>query len=215
MTRIVVALLSGFVLAIASAAEAQVVQLPTFQIFSVQTTVVAPDRGWSVLGGAAQARGQQAVQGVPGAARLPWAGRLLGNRGAASELRLAGAAVSATIHDREAMERSLVGTPGIDRANRDPELDRKAAFLTDHVATGAEEMELQSVRAIRARQRLTKSHADEELAGYLARGRAAEAAGRIGAARASYALVARRAQGPLRQEAQSRLDALPRTSKAN
>ena len=54
----------------------QTVQLPTFQSFSVQTTVSVPDRGSIYLGGVNRAGYRSTSSGVPGLSRLPGAGRL-------------------------------------------------------------------------------------------------------------------------------------------
>ncbi len=61
------------------------VQLPTFQQFSLQTSVVAPDRGSMVLGGVNRAASGSSSTGTPGLSHLPGASRLFRNRAIGSE----------------------------------------------------------------------------------------------------------------------------------
>ena len=50
---------------------AQVVQLPTFQFFSVSTTVSVPDSGSSFLGGVKRAQYNGVSRGVPLVSKVP------------------------------------------------------------------------------------------------------------------------------------------------
>lgn len=86
--------------------EAQVaVQLPTFEQFSVSTTVVVPDRGSLYLGGVNRSNlgrsslGQsQFGRGLPG----------LGNRSFGRSSAASGLSISATIIDHDEIDRALL-----------------------------------------------------------------------------------------------------------
>jgi hypothetical protein len=115
------------------------------------------------------------------------------------------------VHDLSAMDRSLLEAGA---AARPPaKVARQADFLSQHIEkrAAAGEEEVLSVRAIREQQARTRQAADRQLADYLARGQAAEQAGRWDAARSHYTVVLRRGTGSLQQAARSRLAALPAT----
>src|SRR3954467_9110034 len=77
-------------------ARAQVIQLPSFHQFSVDTTVVVPDSGGaSIAGNRAGRAGRSNFNGLPP------------NRAAGIDRGAAGAAVHAQIHDPAAREREL------------------------------------------------------------------------------------------------------------
>ncbi len=117
-----------------STSYGQVVQLPTFQQFSIGTAVVIPDRGAAYLGGVNRARYGSVTHGVPLFGSLPGAGRLGRNRAIHSELSGAHAFATATIHDFEAMDRALLaGKPKAVRRTEDPRIAKKAAFLARHI----------------------------------------------------------------------------------
>lgn len=133
----------GFGLSAASA-HGQIVQLPTFQYFSVGTTVVVPDRGWTYLGGVDRASYSSSRSGVPGLSHLPGAGRLFGNRGIGSEVSSSRAYAGATIMDLGELDRAVLAEAAARRGDggaalgaggtRDPAIERKAAFLSKHIS---------------------------------------------------------------------------------
>jgi hypothetical protein len=115
------------------------VQLPTFQVFSVATTVVVPDRGTAYLGGVNRAAYGSTTSGVPGLSRIPGVGRLFTNRGIGSEVSSSGAHVAATIMDFEEMDRAVLEEAAARRgvfsaASVDPAVERKAAFISRNIA---------------------------------------------------------------------------------
>lgn len=91
-----------------SSARAQVVQLPTFRVFSMSTTVSVPDRGSAYLGGISGSSMHRRERGLPGLGHVPFAGRAFGNRAIGGHTRSSGVRVSASIHDFEAMEEDLL-----------------------------------------------------------------------------------------------------------
>jgi hypothetical protein len=105
-------------LGVGSYARGQVVQLPTFRVFSMSTTVSVPDRGGAYLGGISSSSIHRRERGVPGLGRVPFAGRAFGNRTVAGHTRSSGVSVSAYIHDFEAMEEDLLrkANPAVHRA---------------------------------------------------------------------------------------------------
>lgn len=102
--------LAGAAFAVApEAANAQnVVQQPTFGVFSVGTTVSVPDRGGALLGGVNRAAVGSVERGVPGLSNLPYAGRLFKNRAIGSRYAPSTMSVHAQILDFEAMDEALL-----------------------------------------------------------------------------------------------------------
>ncbi len=83
-------------------AQALTVQQPVFSNFSVNTTVLVPDRGGAFLGGVKRAGESRSVYG-------PWPLRVGSSRGMFREASNMSAHV--WIHDSEAMDRMLLNTP--------------------------------------------------------------------------------------------------------
>lgn len=99
-------------------ATAQVVQLPTFDMFGIGTTVSVPTGGSTVLGGIGRSGASRAGGGVPGLGRFPGIGRPFGNRGTASSVSGGSARVTATIHDFQGMDRMLLSQAAARRGSR-------------------------------------------------------------------------------------------------
>ena len=87
------------------------IQLPRFGTNAVTTTVTAPDRGTVLLGGIKSARESRNELGVPVLGKLPFVGRGFRNIGIGREVSSSMMSVTPVIHDFEAMERELLGTP--------------------------------------------------------------------------------------------------------
>ena len=119
-------------------AHAQAVQLPSFHSFSVQTSVLVPDRGSAMLGGVDYARSGSTTRGIG-----PFRNRAFGQ-----EIGTSRASVHATIIDHAEMDRAVLAEAARREAVRQPEMvkqpqmrdDRaariaaKAEFLSRHVA---------------------------------------------------------------------------------
>ncbi len=120
-------------------ARGQVVQLPTTHSFSVGTTVSVPDGGAVQLGGVSRSYESSSDFGIPGLGGLPVAGRLFRNRGISRGVERSGAWATATIHDLRAMDEATLQLAARQRAGRavDPTIERRAAFLTQHIGRSA------------------------------------------------------------------------------
>lgn len=164
-------------------ARAQVVQLPTFQFFTVNTSVSVPDRGGAYLGGVGRSSmGTQ--QFAP-----PWMRPPLASGIASSA---SGVGITATVHD-------LHGPATGNAAATTPEQHargRLAAASRDQLPRGAAERQAAAARN------------DEEARCFLELGDRARAAGKLDVAKVYYTMSARRAQGRLARTAADRLTAL-------
>lgn len=182
-------------IALPSSAQAQTVQLPTFQQFGVSTTVVVPDRGATSLGGvgrAAQGSNQFGFPGVPG------------NRSSAAAASASRSSVSVQIHDFEAMDRALLDQAAAMRTSTNSPIAShpRSARLPGRTAEA-----FSSLKEIR-RARQKSPPAESNSAELMARADAARAAGNLGSARVLYQMAARRASGPLRDAALANYHAL-------
>ncbi len=202
------------VLAAVSTSSAQVIQLPTFQFFTVSTTVSVPVSGGAYLGGVNRARYGTTSRGMPGISKIPGAGRLFTNRGSGSSVTSSGAGVTATIIDHAEMDALLLSEAAARRASRTglSETDRKALVLSSHIGgPAASSLRLtpdaprESVADIRRRNAAAARAHDAEMLEYWERGQQAESLGRWGAARVSYDVIVRRSSGELRHRAVARL----------
>jgi hypothetical protein len=77
---------------------ATTVQLPTFNFFTISTTVMVPDRGGTYLGGVGRAGSASGQNGAFG----------LGNRSGGSTVGGSGMSVGVQIHDLAAMDKALL-----------------------------------------------------------------------------------------------------------
>jgi hypothetical protein len=212
MTRLVVSVVSGFLLVLLGSpvTRGQVVQLPTFQSFSVSTTVSVPDSGGVALGGVARMRSSSAYRGIPVFGSLPGAGSLLRNRFITREAGARQAGVSATIIDhrewdetlrRAAQQRRMASPDEVER-------DRRAAFLSRHGARTGGARQPGAGRPVPSPQGQTTGRSSAGLAQqasprhdtvpqhYLALGDEALAKGDYERARYYYELATRASQAP-------------------
>ena len=109
----------------------QVVQLPTFRQFSVNTTVSVPDGGSAFLGGVTTARSGSTSNSVPLLGRIPVANRLFQNRAIGSDVTSSRAYVRAQVIDLLEMDAAILQQarnarlarqgiqPGLANGNRD------------------------------------------------------------------------------------------------
>jgi hypothetical protein len=184
--RRVVGGISLLVLATAVTAPAQTVQLPSFSTFSVDTTVLVPDRGAVSLGGNSRAAtSSNSLNGVPR------------QRGVGINRQAAGQQVTATIHDQREADAALLGEKGALR-DKPGETDRIRA--AESVPASVQQLE---------RRRLAAESANQgaALVNY-EKGRQAQAAGKSSVAAVYYRLAAKQADSALRQKIDMQLRAI-------
>lgn len=112
------------------------VQLPTFQEFSVSTSVLVPDRGGMVLGGVGRSSESSVSRGVPMASKVPGAGRLFGNRAISRDTSASTASAHVWIHDMAELDAATLAAArraGAAATSPDAEVERKAAFLAKNI----------------------------------------------------------------------------------
>jgi hypothetical protein len=185
------------------------VQLPTFRVFTVQTTVSVPDSGGGLLGGVTRGRDGKLTRGIG-----PFKNRSLG-----SERGTGTMSARATIIDHRAIDEAILaaarrdGTP-VDAATI------KAGYLSRHVGTSIPTASItppssspaSSVAALRDRNTAVAAAQavarESEAAELLAKAARAEADGKSGLATIYYQMVLRRDAGQLKQQALARLAAI-------
>ena len=198
----------------ASAAPAQVVQLPTYRVFSVGTTVSIPDGGAAYLGGVTRGAWSSSSRGVPGLSQIPGANRLFTNRGIGASVSSSHAYATATIVDHAEMDRMVLAEAAARRGEVivASETDHRAAYLAAHVARTPKSTDSMSPDAHRAESpdaasRIAAARAgrDAKMLAYVQRAELAEAAGSFGAARCCYNVLAREGNDEQKQLAARRL----------
>jgi hypothetical protein len=195
------------------------VQLPTFQVFSVNTTVSVPDGGGAYLGGINRAADSSVSRGIPFASKIPGLGPLAGNRGISSTRSAAKMSVNATIIDHQELDAAVLAQAAARRTYRAADAaslvtNQKADFISRNLARAERPAEVPlaqaqpSVDEIRRRNELAAKDRDAEAEAFFAKGVAAEEAGKPNVAKIYYQMVARRASGDLKAQADQRLAAL-------
>lgn len=220
-----------FVIVLAAGAQAQpntTIQLPTFNFTTASTTATVPDGGTGLLGGIMRASEGSVTRGVPLLSKVPFANRLFKNRGIGRDVSSWNQTVVPRIIILEEEEffqtgvspETLSGTGGGGVARGfagavDPEVARKAEFITKNIArrnlgtsANPSDPRLPSVDEIRHRNDLAKAERASEAAELFAKGRNAEAEGKMGVAEIYYKMAMRRAQGELRRSIAARLSDL-------
>ncbi len=191
----------------ASVARGQVIQLPTFHYFSVQTSVLAPDSGGAYLGGVGRASSRHTSYGLPGG------GRLFGNRSIEHSAGVSLTSVHTTVIDHEELDRAVLAEAARLRPARLPqEVSADAvAQRMDAASSGssAAEAPLVSVAETRRQNAARQAAGRAEVASLIAQGEKAEANGHFGAARIYYQMARKRADGSLQPQIAARLAALP------
>lgn len=210
-------------MAVAARADAQAVQLPTFNYFSVQTSVSVPDRGGALLGGVDRASSGSTSRGFGP----------LRNRASGSSIGSSTASVHATIIDNNELDQAVLAEARRRRGamgERDSLASRvneplmlRADYLSRNVAarefepprTTQQTEQVDSLASIRAQAASRAVAKQAEAAEKLAAGIAAQEAGKFASARGYYEAAARIGNKELRQEALQRLAtiALPTPTK--
>jgi hypothetical protein len=181
------------------------VQLPTFSLFTVNTTVSVPDGGGAYLGGVNRAASGRVERGVPG---IPFR-----NRGFGSARSASGMHVSATIIDHKEMDEAILAEAA-SRRGALPARDMPGKVAGEMIAAdrgpgrdSAASREL-SVAEIRRRQATEADNQSEEGLAYLAKGERAITEGKPGLAKVYYRMAASRLKGEAAQAARQQLKSL-------
>jgi hypothetical protein len=203
----------GAILFVPAITSAQVrfgaVQLPTFNFFTVNTTVEVPDSGAGFVGGVGSGASGCSEQGIPG----------LGSRlffNVAGDRAGGGLSVSAEIHDFDAMDRQLLGADfdrhSSEEAAADAAIVRKLPImLRPFVANRASQQSPLAVDAaggssladIRRQQTAEDSAAQSDAQRLFDQAVELQTAGKLGVAKVFYQMAARRATGDLKRRAQA------------
>lgn len=167
------------------------VQLPAFSTFNAGTTVSVPSGGSALMGGINRADELRREFGAPG---LP-ANRSIGGTRSASNVRAA-----AQVHDMAKMDRQILnGSSG--------ETSSAASSLTP-ADTSSATRGAPSVADAHRLHAAEQTSVHDEVAQWFERAQAAEAEGKMGAAKVYYQLVVRKASGDLKNLAADRLQSL-------
>lgn len=187
----------------AAPASAQVtVQLPTFRVTGVQTTVLVPDRGSVYLGGVTDASIYGSSYGSPFGGSLPGLRRNLGNRTFGRSVATSDFWVSATIIDHAELDRAVLA-----EAERRQQLRRQPT-----VAAELSQPRLQPRPQLRGAASHPATEADR-VDVYLDRARRAEADGQPQIAKIFYQRIAKHGTASQQRLAEARLAALESKSK--
>lgn len=181
----------------ACAANAQVVQLPSLNTFSVQTSVLVPDSGNAYLGGTNRSSHWMASRG-PG-----W-GPLGRNRGRAGGAASSGMSITATIIDNAELDALVLEEARAIRAEKGivltDETPPRIAIPRDSAATSLAAIK----REIAAADAVTEAEAEQDFRRAVAYDRAGEWA----LARNYYRVAARKSIGVVKRKAIERLASL-------
>jgi hypothetical protein len=180
-------------------ASAQVLQLPTFHYFSVDTSVLVPDRGAAYLGGVNYSSSQSTQRGIPGLN-----GPMFGSRASSRSTGGGGMWVTAQIHDFEALEAQLLGQNGA-TAGRPGSQRANAGALADANRTPSF---AQSIAALRNQAADEDSAKLAEAKAYLQRGQEKLKAGQFGLAKIYFQMAEKRSGGEVREQALAGLKAI-------
>ncbi|MCU0958560.1 MAG: type II and III secretion system protein [Pirellulaceae bacterium] len=136
------------------ALDAQTLQLPTLRFFSVQTSVLAPDRGGAMLGGVTRSQSRSQAAGVPGVAGLPGLGRLTRNRGIDRVDAAGTVSVHATVIDHAVLDQAVLAEAARRRAggSRVPAVGSLSARYRQAAERTSAQGVLRSVAEIRREQ---------------------------------------------------------------
>jgi hypothetical protein len=187
----------------AADAFGQVLQLPTFDYFSVRTSVMVPDSGGAFLGGIGRSAQRSRTYGLG-------RGPLVSNRMIESSSGASLASVHATIIDHEELDR--VVRAAAKGAAPSAEERRAAAASLRMQPSGDDPVggsSLVSVAEARRRSAARKASVRSEAEALFADGQAAETRGEFGTARVFYQMADKRADGDLQQAIRARITALP------
>lgn len=203
-------------LACARSGLAQAVQLPTFDFFTVNTTVSVPDGGTALLGGINRYSAGRTEGGVPMAGKVPFFGRPFGNRSIGSNMSASNVTATARIiiPEEEEAKLGLSGSPSL-RHEALSAVESRANFLARNVArhdpprvaTVVKNTAAPTPEEIRRRNVLAGKERGQEATFFYEKGDVAFASGKLNVAKIYYRMAANRAEGELKSEIQGKLHA--------
>ncbi len=229
---VLVAMICLLMVSIAAAQQNQTVQLPTWNVNTVNTTVTVPDGGTGLLGGISYAREGSVSRGVPLLSKIPYLNRLFRNQSIGREVGASYHTITARIINLEEEEfrqtgvspetlsyfenRSPIvgGAPGLD-----PAVARKAQFIAGNIARhevddrddkDEERKGIAAVAEVRRQNELARARRASEAADLFAEGQRAEAEGKANVAKIYYQMASRHADSQLRDQIAARLAILNR-----
>ena len=201
----------------------QAVQLPTFDIFGVNTTVSVPDRGSALLGGVTRSSSGVDSRGVPMLGRIPGVGRLFRNQAIGREDSSGQAHVTARIIDLHEMDEAVLQEAASQSLSyRSPNAGRssmvaapnvthqQAAALTANLSSDA--APAASVEAIRQQRALVQHERAMKL---IREGQVAESKGLNGMAKGFYKAALEHAGDRLAQHIHNHLYEMATAEQAN
>jgi type II secretory pathway component GspD/PulD (secretin) len=207
--RLAIALLAAATMV--TAARGQVVQLPTFNYFTIQTSVLAPDSGRGYLGGVRRGSYGRNSRGVPGFSKVPGVGPFFGGRGIGGSGSTSVTSVRATIIDHDEWDKAVLSAA----AGRSGGVNRTSSTGATSEPSTTGGSNLQSLAEIRRQNSAKKNARVVEAERLFAEGAEAEKNGKYGVARIYYRRAAKVAEGDLGKQIAARLaaiDALKATS---
>jgi Flp pilus assembly secretin CpaC len=211
LTVVVVLSLTG-----SRSAYAQAVQLPTFDFFTVNTTVSVPDGGTALLGGINSYAAGRTEGGVPMLGKVPFFGRPFGNRAIGSNISSSNVTATARIiiPEEEEAKLGLSGSPSL-RHEALSAVESRANFLARNmarhdpprVATVVKNTGAPTPEEIRRRNVLAGQERDQEATFFYEKGNVAFTSGKLNVAKIYYRMAANRAEGELKSEILGKLHA--------
>jgi hypothetical protein len=191
-------------------ARGQVVQLPTWRVFAVDTSVLVPDQGTTVLGGVNYSANSLVRRSAPLLPMPPFASAGRGQAAGTGQV-----SVSATIIDHEQWDRALLAKARSARnASTSPDpISQQARWMSQHVHQAASDvagnlpvaqLRQQADRAVALHQ--TRQNADAQA--LLHHGDTCVQRREYAAARMFYRNALRQSHGEVLRQAQRRLASL-------
>ena len=194
----------SFLAAKLSAQGPTTVQLPTFSVFSVDTSVLVPDGGSASLGGISRAADGSISRGFG-------PGPLFSNRGLAGTRGASGVSVHATIIDHEALDKAVLAEAAARRGDVAEDAKVKKGMALGEKASaraGGGSTELLSVAELRRRNSAQDDAQLREAAELWEKAAAYEADQKPAVARQYYLRAARLNVAQYKQRALARAAAL-------
>jgi hypothetical protein len=227
--RSATALVLGFAVTAASATAQQntTVQLPTWNVSTVGTTVTVPDGGTGLLGGINRASEGSVSRGVPLLNKVPGLNRFFRNQAIGRDIGSSNMTIMPRIINLEEEELRQTGfsretlaqlqsqqTLASRARGLDPSVADKAQFIAQNIARhdfepvapiGDPQQAIAELEQVRRQNQLAAAKRAEEAADLFAEGRRAESEGKANVAKIYYRMAARQARGELLDEIAARL----------